>query len=730
MKRNIISISLVFTFLFTMFSLGQLPAAQAVERNNATLIRYAGANRESVAVNVARAHFIKSNKVIIVNRDKFPDAISATNISQGAYPVLYTREGRLDQQTIDLLNEMPLNEIYLIGGTSSIGETVAEELRDSIGVKVTRIDGKDRFIVNMKAVQMNFNSSEHVVIASGDIYTDALYGVSYANTIDAPVILAKRNQITQETLALLKKLGVKRVTLIGGQNTLTSAVENQLKEMAIKTVRIAGANRYSGSTEVAIASYNKPQSVVIASGEVFSDALVSAPLAQKLNAPILLVRKDRLDNEISAYLNANKVSLSNIYIQGGPGTVSLSNEGNILTAVAADPPVIKEELVSEEIPAPSTPIIQYSDQIYVGEERITREAQTGSLEITTRITYLNEKEISREIIKEEVTKEALAQIIVRGTKDRVETVDEVTTEIIPAPKEPVIQYSADLFVGEESVTREYQNGLKKITTQITYINEKEVSRKVIKEEIFREPLAKIIIYGTKEKPKTISEISLEGLTEEEKYSRSQNKNYEEYERINNSYIWYPKKLTDLDTKAVNEGYVIDELLLNKHFLELVNALRKEVGVPILISDSTLSQGTKIRSVELAGEGTIRPYYIDENGQKLTGTHIRPYNKETGSFERFYTAFYYRDAHPFSNLGENVAQYSYNGNPYTIVSEKYIAEKFYTEWFNSPGHYNNMIRSDYDGTWLSIAVGDFDDYPNFNGVFGTQILTTNAKAHNK
>ena len=729
MKRNIISISLVFTFLFTMFSLGQLPAAQAVETNNATLIRYAGANRESVAVNVARAHFIKSNKVIIVNRDKFPDAISATNISQGVYPVLYTREGRLDQQTIDLLNEMPLNEIYLIGGTSSIGETVAEELRDSIGVKVTRIDGKDRFIVNMKAVQMNFNSSEHVVIASGDIYTDALYGVSYANTIDAPVILAKRNQITQETLALLKKLGVKRVTLIGGQNTLTSAVENQLKEMAIKTVRIAGANRYSGSTEVAIASYNKPQSVVIASGEVFSDALVSAPLAQKLNAPILLVRKDRLDNEISAYLNANKVSLSNIYIQGGPGTVSLSNEGNILTAVAADPPVIKEELVSEVIPFYKEPIIQYSDQIYVGEENITRKAQVGKREITTRITYVNGKEISHEIIKEEVIEEAVAQIIVRGTKDRVETIDKVTTEIIPAPTEPIIQYSADLFVGEESVTREYHDGLKKITTQITYINEKEVSRKVIKEEIIREPLAKIIIYGTKEKPKTVSEISQEGLTEEEKYSRSQNKNYEEYELINNYYL-YPKKLPDLDIKAVNEGYVIDELLLNKHFLELVNALRKEVGVPILISDSTLSQGTKIRSVELAGEGTIRPYYIDENGKKLTGSHIRPYNKETGSFERFHTAFYYRDAHPSSYLGENVAQYSYHGNPYTIVSEKYIAEKFYTAWFNSPGHYNNMIRSEYDGTWLSIAVGDFDDYPNFNSVFGTQILTTNAKAHNK
>ena len=97
-----------------------------------------------------------------------------------------------------------------------------------------------------------------MVIASGEVYSDVLYGVSYANTIDAPVILTETNQLESSTIELLKDLGVQRATIIGGTLTVTGAVAN--------------------------ASYNNRENIVIASEEVFSDALVSAPLAQKLNA--------------------------------------------------------------------------------------------------------------------------------------------------------------------------------------------------------------------------------------------------------------------------------------------------------------------------------------------------------------------------------------------------------------------------------------------------------------
>ena len=296
------------------------------------IIRHEGSNREAVAVNVAKSHFSNAKKVIIVNRDKYTDAISATNISQGMYPILYTREGSIDQATLDLLKQLPLDEIYVLGGIKSVQDKVIDILRKQIGVTVTRIDGRDRFEVNANAISLKYKSNGHVVIASGDIYTDALYGVSFADTINSPVLLSKKDRLTEHVLQLIKALGVKKATLIGGTNTLSSGVEAQLRSMGIVFDRIAGANRYSGSVAVAESSYKNPQNVVIASGEVFSDALVSAPLAQKLNAPILLVRKDRLAIETTQYLKDKKLSLKNIYIQGGTRTITAANQVSIKAA--------------------------------------------------------------------------------------------------------------------------------------------------------------------------------------------------------------------------------------------------------------------------------------------------------------------------------------------------------------------------------------------------------------
>lgn len=286
------------------------------------IIRHEGYSRENVAENVARAHFMESNKVIIVNRDTFSDAISATNISQGKYPVLYTHKHTVSQSTIELLEEMALDEIYILGGTFSVNETVKTQLEDRTGIKVTRIAGYSRYDANVAAINENYTKNDHVVIASGEVYSDALYGVSYANNDDAPVVLTKKNQLEKSTIEMIKKLGVKRATIIGGTLTVTKKVEDQLKGLGISHDRIAGRNRYIGSAEVARYSTGNHNNVVIASGEVFTDALISAPLAQKLDAPILLVKSNEISTDVKHFLFDNQYDISNIYIQGGTKTIS------------------------------------------------------------------------------------------------------------------------------------------------------------------------------------------------------------------------------------------------------------------------------------------------------------------------------------------------------------------------------------------------------------------------
>ncbi|MEM5720324.1 cell wall-binding repeat-containing protein, partial [Proteus mirabilis] len=59
--------------------------------------------------------------------------------------------------------------------------------------------------------------------------------------------------------------------------------------------RLSGTNRYETGCKIVREGWTSSDYAIIASGEGFADALCSAPLAKKYNAPILLTGKDKLD---------------------------------------------------------------------------------------------------------------------------------------------------------------------------------------------------------------------------------------------------------------------------------------------------------------------------------------------------------------------------------------------------------------------------------------------------
>ena len=182
---------------------------------SAGLAHQEASKAEELAVNVTQEYFSEADKVILVNEEKFPDAISAATISQGNYPILY------------------------------------------------------RFL-----------------------------WISYADKIGASVLLSKIDR-------LMKDFGTQKVTIIGGKVSVSEAVEEQLKNLGIKAEnieRIAGETRYDGSALVAEKIGTALETIFIASSERFKEALISTPLAQQFDAPILLMRRARTVREVKAYL--------------------------------------------------------------------------------------------------------------------------------------------------------------------------------------------------------------------------------------------------------------------------------------------------------------------------------------------------------------------------------------------------------------------------------------------
>lgn len=94
--------------------------------------------------------------------------------------------------------------------------------------------------------------------------------------------------------------------------------------------RLAGDDRYGTAVEISKKGWVKGSSeyAIIATGDGFSDALYAAPLAKKLNAPILLNGPTVLDDRVSEELT--RLGAKKVYIIGGQSLIPEA----VLSAIA------------------------------------------------------------------------------------------------------------------------------------------------------------------------------------------------------------------------------------------------------------------------------------------------------------------------------------------------------------------------------------------------------------
>ena len=102
------------------------------------------------------------------------------------------------------------------------------------------------------------------MIARGDNFPDALSASYLAGKLNSPILLTGPTTIPNETLAALKSLGAKEVTLIGGEAAIPAAIANYLDSYPayptcgggasgdLIVTRAFGADRYSTAKSVGV----------------------------------------------------------------------------------------------------------------------------------------------------------------------------------------------------------------------------------------------------------------------------------------------------------------------------------------------------------------------------------------------------------------------------------------------------------------------------------------------
>lgn len=233
--------------------------------------------------------------IVIVNGQKFPDAIMASVVSHKENaPILLVSEGATARELLT----SSVTKAFVIGGSAAVETSLEDELKDK-GIQTTRISGRDRYETS-EAVNDHYNI-KNVILASGENFPDALSAVNLVKTRNLGLKLIRNDEIPDP--------------IYHYQYTVGGVIKNPRGEV------LSGRNRYdTNKATIFDRDYNNP---IIATGTEFADALSASYLVGK-DSPILLA-----GNSIDESYNDFLSSAAGGYIIGGEKAVSESVKTSI-----------------------------------------------------------------------------------------------------------------------------------------------------------------------------------------------------------------------------------------------------------------------------------------------------------------------------------------------------------------------------------------------------------------
>ena len=129
---------------------------------------------------------------------------------------------------------------------SSIGISSADE-----SINIGRVSGYDRYETALNVSRNNFEHCDYVVIASGEIYADALSGGSLTTQTRSPILLTKKDYISESVLDEISRLEPSRIFLLGGEMSISNNVLNRIRSYTgIEAERIFGQNRSETNAKI------------------------------------------------------------------------------------------------------------------------------------------------------------------------------------------------------------------------------------------------------------------------------------------------------------------------------------------------------------------------------------------------------------------------------------------------------------------------------------------------
>lgn len=294
---------------------------------NVDVTRIGGDTRYDVAVGISLEYFPDgADTVYVTTGANFPDALGAAPAAAlRDAPLLLVETGRIPAAVQAELARLDPEQIIVAGGPASVSPAVLTQL-GTYATSVTRIDGPDRYEVSRGVTRDAFGDvgSDVAYIATGATFPDALSASAAAGSLDAPVVLlnGQASTLDNATAQLLVDLGVTDIRIAGGPASVSPGIESALGNVpgVTSVIRLTGVDRFVVSGATNRAAFASADSVFIASGFTFPDALAGAAVAGALGVPLYVVPTSCIPGYVLDDFESWDVS--DMQILGGPGSVS------------------------------------------------------------------------------------------------------------------------------------------------------------------------------------------------------------------------------------------------------------------------------------------------------------------------------------------------------------------------------------------------------------------------
>ena len=287
------------------------PTPSTPAEQQKTTTRVAGADRIQTSVEVSKKYYESADTVIVANYEQFADSLSASALSKALKaPILLVKKDQLDSVVAQEIKRLEAKNVIVIGGEKSV-----DKAKNSLSqYNVQTIAGSDRYETSAKIAQeiIKLTGTKKAVIASGEVFADALTVAPLANKNNMPILLVQPNNIPKATQEVLKQM--EEVLVVGGELTISKEVENKLPN----PTRIAGANRYETAKKIYEYGFKDRVEVNIANGTVPADSLVIG----SIDCPILLVEANEIPEATKQAFEEAKFEKVNVF--GGENSISES----------------------------------------------------------------------------------------------------------------------------------------------------------------------------------------------------------------------------------------------------------------------------------------------------------------------------------------------------------------------------------------------------------------------